>query len=71
MSRLSVKIDVIETSRGIEHRLVDVGSTNPIKVNGSKINPGDVIVLNFGDKLTLGRTDLILEEPNEEATRII
>ncbi|MEE1178067.1 MAG: hypothetical protein U0K71_13775, partial [Paludibacteraceae bacterium] len=30
MSRLSVKIDVIETSRGIEHRLVDVGSTNPI-----------------------------------------
>lgn len=71
MSRLSVKIDIIETSRGIEHHLVDVGSTNPIKVNGKKINPGDVVVLNFGDKLTLGRTDLILEETNEESTKII
>lgn len=32
---------------------------------------GDEIVLNFGDKLTLGKTDIVLEETNDEATKVI
>ena len=71
MSRRHVQIDVVRTERGIEHRLVEIGSKNIIKLNDKDINRGDEIVLKFGDKLTLGKTDVILEETNEDATRII
>lgn len=71
MSRRHVQIDVVRTAHGIEHHLVEIGSKNIIKLNGKAIQRGDEIVLQFGDKLTLGRTDVILEETNEEATRVL
>lgn len=71
MSRRHVQIDVVKTVRGVEHHLVEIGSKNIIQLNGKDIMRGDEIILNFGDKLTLGKTDIILEETNEEATRIV
>ena len=65
MSRRHVK-----TPQGIEHHLVEIGSKNIIQLNGSDIKRGDELVLKFGDKLTLGKTEVILEESDEEATRV-
>lgn len=70
MSRKHVQIDVIPTPQGVEHHLVEIGSMNIIQLNGKDINRGDVIVLKFGDKLTLGKTDVVLEETDDDATRI-
>lgn len=71
MSRRHVQIDVVKTDTGIEHHLVEIGSKNIIQLNGEPIQRGDEIVLSFGDKLTLGKTDLTLEETDEDATRVI
>lgn len=72
MSRRHVQIDVVKNSHGsIEHHLIEIGSKNIIQLNGKNILRGDEIILNFGDKLTLGKTDIILEETDEEATHII
>ncbi len=71
MSRRHVQVDVIKTAKGVEHHLVEIGSKNIIRLNGKEIMRGDEIVLNFGDKLTLGKTDIVLEETDDEATRIV
>lgn len=71
MSRRHVQIDVVQGVRGLEHHLVEIGAKNIIQLNGKDIKRGDQIVLNFGDKLTMGKTDIILEETDEEVTRLI
>ena len=72
MSRRHVQIDVVKNPQGgIEHHLVEIGSKNIIKLNGKEIQRGDKIVLKFGDKLTLGETDIVLEETDEEATEVV
>ena len=71
MSRRHVQLNVVKTAQGIEHQLVEIGAKNIIKLNGRAINRGDQLVLKFGDKLTLGKTDIILEETDEESTRIV
>lgn len=71
MSRRHVQLDVVRTAEGIEHHLVEIGSKNIILLNGKAINRGDQLVLNFGDKLTLGKTDIILEETDEECTKLV
>lgn len=70
MSRRHVQIDVIKKPMGYEHRLVEIGSTNIIKLNHRPINRCDIIVLNFRDVLTLGKTDIRLESNCDEATRM-
>ena len=71
MSRRHVQIDVVKTDMGLEHHLVEIGSKNIIQLNGKPIQRGDEIVLSFGDRLTLGKTDITLEETDEDATRVI
>ena len=71
MSRRHVQIDVVKTMYGLEHHLVEIGSKNIIQLNGSDIKRGDELVLKFGDKLTLGKTEVILEATDNEATRIV
>ena len=70
MSRRHVQIDVVKKPMGYEHRLVEIGSTNIIELNHKSINRGDIIVLKFGDILTLGKTDIRLESNSDEATRM-
>lgn len=70
MSRRHVRIDVVKTATGYEHRLVEINSKNVVKLNGREINRGDVLIIKFGDRLTLGKTDIILESNNDESTRL-
>lgn len=71
MSRRHVQIDVVRTATGLEHHLVEIGSKNIIQLNGKDILRGDQIILNFGDRLTLGKTDILLEETDEDSTKLI
>lgn len=71
MSRCHVKISVIKNAMGIEHHLVEIGSKNIIQLNGKDIMRGDELKLNFGDKITLGKTELIFEESDEESTKVL
>lgn len=70
MSRRHVQIDVVKKQFGYEHRLVEINSKNIVKLNGREINRGDILVLKFGDVLTLGTTDIIFESNDSEATRL-
>lgn len=71
MSRRHVMIDVVRKGAGYEHHLVEINSKNIVKLNGRPINRGDVLKLKFGDRMTLGRTDIILESNDDDATRIM
>ena len=70
MSRQHVLIDVVEKGDGYEHRLVEINSKNIVKLNGRPINRGDILILKFGDTMTLGMTDIVLESNDDEATRL-
>ena len=56
---------------GLEHRLVEIGSKNIVLLNGKPIQRNDILNLKFGDRMTLGKTDVYLEETDEEATQIV
>lgn len=70
MSRRNVRIDVVPASSGYEHRLVEINSTNVVKLNGQPVGRGDIIIINFGDVITLGNTEIRLESNSDEATKI-
>ncbi len=74
MSRRHLQVDVVKTPWGLEHRLVEIDSKNIIILNGKPIQRGDILKLNFGDKMTLGQTEVILDRPqmgDEEATQLV
>lgn len=71
MSRRHLQIDVVQTAYGKEHHLVEINSKNIIVLNDKPINRGDILKLKFGDKITLGKTDIYLEEDDDEATQIV
>lgn len=71
MSRRHVQIDVVKKPGGYAHHLVELNSKNVVVLNGKPINRGDILVLKFGDVLTLGTTDVILEPNDEDATELI
>ncbi|MDR1919322.1 MAG: FHA domain-containing protein [Tannerellaceae bacterium] len=66
MSRRHIRIDVLESSSGLEHRLVEINSKNPTKLNEKPIPRNDILVLEFGDKLMLGRTEVVFEKPADK-----
>ena len=70
MSRRHVMIEVVKKGSGYEHRLVEINSKNIVKLNGEPINRGDILILKFGDTMTLGTTDIVLESNDDEATRL-
>lgn len=70
MSRSHAYITVRERNGQIEHLLEPANPKNPIKLNGKVLENGDIVVLNWGDKLVFGHTEVIFERPkyNEEGT---
>ena len=70
MSRRHVQIDVVKTKYGLQHRLVEMGSLNLVQLNEEKIQRGDILILRFGDTLTLGQTKIILEPIRKDTTRL-
>ena len=71
MSRRHVCIEVVKKGNGFEHHLVEINSKNIVKLNGKPINRGDILVIKFGDVLTLGTTEIVLETNDEDATRLV
>ena len=74
MSRHHLQVDVVRTAWGLEHRLVEIDSKNIIVLNGRPIQRGDILKLNFGDKMMLGQTEVVLERPqvdDDEATQLV
>lgn len=71
MSRRHLQIDVVQTPYGIEHHIVEINSKNIIVLNDKPIQRGDILKIKFGDKMTLGKTDIYLEETDDEATQIV
>lgn len=72
MSRQHAVITIKEGGSGLEHHLQPTNPKNPIKVNGHPLQNADVVVLQWGDKLTFGHTELVFERPhyNEDQTMI-
>lgn len=72
MSRMHAIITVKDGMSGLEHQLEPANPKNPIKLNGRIVEQGDIVVLNWGDKLTFGHTDVVFEKPRylEEETQI-
>ena len=66
MSRQHLRIDVIRSSNGVEHRLIEINSKNIVELNGKAIKRGDILILKNGDSLTLGKTVVILEIDNSD-----
>lgn len=69
MSRCHLELDIVNGPTGMQHRLKTVGK-NPAKYNGKEIAQGLIPIWKFGDKVTIGETDLILEDNDNEATRV-
>ena len=72
MSRQHAVITIKEGSSGLEHQLNPTNPKNPIKVNGKPLGNVDVVLLQWGERLTFGHTELIFERPhyNEDQTII-
>lgn len=70
MSRQHVRIDVVRKEMGFEHHLIEINSKNIVKLNGLPINRGDILILKFGDTMTLGKTDIVLESNEYEETKL-
>lgn len=72
MSRNHAVITIKEGGSGLEHHLQPSNPKNPIKINGQQLQNADVVVLQWGDRLTFGHTELIFERPhyNEDQTMI-
>lgn len=70
MSRQHAVITIKEGGSGLEHLLQPTNPKNPIKVNGQLLQNADVVVLQWGDRLTFGHTELVFERPhfNEDQT---
>lgn len=74
MSRRHLQIDVVKTAWGLEHRLVEIDSKNIIILNGRPIQRGDILSLNFGDRMMLGKTEVVFDCPkptDDEATQLV
>ena len=57
VSRRSVEIDVLPNEKGgYRYKLSILKATNPVYVNGSPMQVGEALYLNYGDTLQLGRT---------------
>lgn len=70
MSRQHVEIKVVMGPSGYEHHLVEINSKNIVQLNGKDIQRNDIMKITFGDRLTLGKTTIVLENVDEEATKL-
>lgn len=71
MSRHNVEIRVEHSASGYEHHLVELNSMNPILLNGREVPHNIIVKMKFGDTLTLGKTEVVLESADDEATKLV
>ncbi|MDR0895218.1 MAG: FHA domain-containing protein [Prevotellaceae bacterium] len=61
LSRRHVIIEAVTKVGRTEYHLKDINSKNPIKLNGSVVGRENVVVLEAGDELILGKTAVYFE----------
>lgn len=72
MSRKHAVITIKDGACGLEHQLRPWEPKNTIKLNGkTPLMKDDVIVLQWGDKLTFGHTELVFDRPSNGERTII
>lgn len=62
ISRRSVKIEVGQTARGYTFKLTVLKATNPVVHNGTPLQAGEAVSLNFGDLIIMGKTKFRFEK---------
>lgn len=62
ISRRSIRIDVGQTPKGYTFKLVVLKATNPVLLNNSRLSIGEIVSLNFGDTIALGKTKFRFEK---------
>jgi len=66
---LSRKHCMITQVSGTEFKIIDLGSTNGVRVNGKKINPSKTFPLYFGDKIKIGDINLKFVDKNDSSIK--
>lgn len=62
MSRRSIVIEVIQKETGFLFKLQVLKATNPVMHNNKPLIEGEIIYLNYGDSIKLGKTEFIFEK---------
>lgn len=71
MSRHHAIITIKDGASGLEHQMKPYAPKNPIKINGNLLTTGDLVVLQWGDELTFGRTTLRFDRPQRAEDQTI
>lgn len=63
ISRKHFEVNVVfnKVTLVYDHRIQDLGSTNGTRINGQKLSKGDIVLLQAGDRVLAGKTELIFE----------
>lgn len=61
-SRRSVVIDVIEKEGGYLYRMTVLKAANPVMHNNKPLTVGEIVYLNYGDSIQLGKTKFNFEK---------
>lgn len=71
MSKQHAVIIIREGPIGFQHILKPTRPKNPIKINSVPLTNEDIIVLQWGDELTFGRTTLRFDRPRSAAEQTL
>lgn len=58
MSREHISITVVKKSNGYQHRIENITTRNHVFINGNEMKDDEVLILQHGDVLKLGRTEI-------------
>ena len=58
ISRRSISIDIVADEFGFDYIMKVLNASNPVSVNGKQIYIGEKVYLDFGDIITIGKTNL-------------
>lgn len=58
MSREHISITVVKKSHDYQHRIQNIATRNHVFVNGDELKSGEVLILQHGDVIKLGKTEI-------------
>lgn len=58
MSRMHICITVVKKTNGVQHRIENLTMQGKVIINGNTMKAGEVVILQFGDVIRLGETDI-------------
>ena len=61
ISRRSISIDIVADDYGFDYIMKVLNASNPVRVNGKQIHIGEKVYLDFGDIITIGKTNLTFD----------